>query len=113
MKHLKRFDNINEEIGPSKEMVENGFMKFLEDFISHLDNPIMMSMFYRMMDSGQFVKNGVEVYKLSQEDKKKLKKLMPVFDSLVNNIADIKKIIDDEYKKEQEKFFKNWEKEQK
>ena len=66
--------------------------KFIQDFIENVNNPIMMSMFYRMLDTDKFIKFGKEIYSFTDEEKEKLEKIKPLFDNLVETISKIKNI---------------------
>jgi hypothetical protein len=103
-KHIDKFSNfsLNERIfGKKKEPNRNlddgklknfGLDVFVEQFISGLDNPIMMNMFYRMLDTNSFVKFGQEIYSFTDEEKEKLEKIKPLLDDLVNTVSKIKNI---------------------
>lgn len=103
-KHIDNFSNfyLNEGIfGKKKEPNRNldnsklnnfGLDGFVEQFIKGLDNPIIMSMFYRMLDTNSFVKFGQEIFTFSDEEKEKLEKIKPLLDDLVNTVSKIKNI---------------------
>ena len=100
-KHIDNFSNfsLNEGIfGKKKETpktIDNtpfGFNKFIQDFIENVNNPIMMSMFYRMLDTDNFIKFGKEIYSFTDDEKEKLEKIKPLFDNLVETISKIKNI---------------------
>ena len=91
--------SLNEGIFGKKNETPNpvnntpfGFNKFIQDFIENVNNPIMMSMFYRMLDTNKFIKFGKEVYSFTDEEKEKLEKIKPLFDNLVETISKIKNI---------------------
>ncbi len=69
-----------------------GLDVFVKDFINSINNPIIMSMFYRMLDTNKFTKFGTEIYTFTDEEKEKLKKIKPLFDSLVDIVSKIKNI---------------------
>ena len=46
--------------------------KFIQDYVSHLGSPIVLSMFKRMIETNNYVKSGIEVYKLTDEEKQKI-----------------------------------------
>ncbi len=103
-KHIDKFSNfsLNEGIfGKKKEPNRNlgdsklknfGLDKFVEQFINGLDNPIIMSMFYRMLDTNSFTKFGKEIFTFSDEEKEKLEKIKPLFDDLIETMSKIKNI---------------------
>ena len=85
----KKEPNRNLDDGKLKNFDLDGFVK---EFISGLDNPIIMSMFYRMLDSNSFVKFGREIYSFTDEEKEKLEKIKPLLNDLVDTVSKIKNI---------------------
>lgn len=103
-KYIVNFSNfsLNEGIfGKKKEPNRNlddvelknfGLDEFVEQFIKGLDNPIIMSVYNRMLDTNSFVKFGRELYSFTDDEKEKLEKIKPLLDNLVNRISKIKEI---------------------
>jgi len=90
LKSYEKYNKTNEEYGMPP--LESNLQKFINDFISNMNNTIIMSMFYRMLDSGNFVKFGKDVYSFNEEEKEKLEEIKPLFDELVAIVSKIKHI---------------------
>ncbi|NPV13129.1 MAG: hypothetical protein HPY57_15285 [Ignavibacteria bacterium] len=103
-KHVESFEEFNEKLnifGKKKESNINlgdsklknfGLDEFIKQFIRGLDNPIIMSMFYRMLDTNSFTKFGQKIFTFTDEEKEKLEKIKPLLDDLVNTVSKIKNI---------------------
>lgn len=69
-----------------------GLNEFIEQFIGGLDNPFILSMFFRMLDTNSFMKFGQVIFTFTDEEKEKLEKIKPLLDDLVKTVSNIKKI---------------------
>jgi len=108
MKHLKNFNNLNEEIGPNRDLIKNGLQLFLEEIINNIGNVFIISSLYRMLESGSFVKGGKEIFILTEEEKLRLNEIKPLIDKLIDDVSEIKKEIKKESDKEVDKIVKNF-----
>lgn len=85
MKYLKRLILNESRIDQTPT-----YNKFINDFIDSVGNPIIMSMLFRMMDTDEYKKFGVEVYKFTDLEKERLNEVKPLLDDLVKIVAEIK-----------------------
>ena len=104
MRHIRNFsegfrdlfkskDQKNrEDLSGQEEARAFGLGEFIDEFIKGIDNPIIMSMYRRMLDSNSFVKFGREIYSFTDEEKEKLEKIKPLLDNLTDTIAKIRDI---------------------
>lgn len=80
--NLKKFNeySINEHYAGDPFDGTNGDAKrFIKEFLDNLNNPFMMSMFGRMLETKSFIKFGQVVYDLTDEEKEKLQGIIPIY----------------------------------
>lgn len=83
---------IKENYGEMGDNPPSNLNKFINDFISNVDNSIIISMLYRMLENDKFVKFGKKIYSFTDEEKEKLEQIKPLLYSLVDTISEIRKI---------------------